>query len=1594
MQMHTVPASLIGGSLGDAHKWVRQQMVLQNPSKPMADYSLTNQNGQRISLSDLTRGTASHVTINAAGGVRSNPSSIADIRGTEIQGFLEIPQPMHAHRLTALTQRDITPALYDAMVNEFGLFGATQTLSILLSRPISPSLHHTQKTANLIRARKGESLLPLHKFVPTKKQEKREQRQENRNRRRNTRNRTNPRLNPSSDEARSAATALGLGSSVPAAATRLGRAGALGLTLDRTTQDVRREIDSLLDDVEDEFESGEAGALVSVANRMAMRYENSKEIFDNFAKNVLAPYLITSTANINALKYINEYILPAMREIIGSSDKKRRKLDRQYRHIVEKLATNPKDFYMGTELALIAHPGFLFPRAGLVLMPVPKSTKDMAFKTFQQAGTPPTYDPRTGFIATIDKSDKAGVAYIDRESVTRLGRRTFGVGRNVFNVNRVIDNLVNVIERYGETDSTGFNVLVRETRSMAQLSGEQLHQRIAGMPVFYFVDLPGIRPIPTNWPQNLIMSMMEVLGQNRDRISGLGGGAFEIEEFLTPSGVNLSARSAFGNFDSLREWRAEFNRLRALGPVALCAGGPENDAAIRMLESLSQMARVNGVALEYEENGMYYTPVAAGNANSLDNIAVGAPPAASMRNTMLRIGPAPHNNEGPYNQLHEYIDNILDQNLGPVPLGGLVQNFAPSIHRFLSNANLEPYINRIIDQLVPIAPITAQAESESPSVYQIMVETVELSMRKYNYNPTKDDIYFVTVLLYYSLREMGLDGEVTGFMTRISNILQAARTASMDRFIRDLQAAFPVGGPPVAPLAPGNVNAYLALKFAYEAFNDPTSDAFRALTGVRVNPGPVRRNAPPVVTDSKVEEMKATMKKSIDAFEEHLGRVGPGSNAEAVLKALETMVMPSILKQMREDESEAMFTYAGKSFEQGDKIIESVNDLFGQCQTAVMEHIDALTELASVLADNKPGDKYTNLVTAVTEVKGSTQQLEMLADLAAAMDDFMKFLPKSVGKLERAYVRKIKTFMLTIDDDLMFDTDTAGDLTKKITEHKDDADTVLAFSTLAALIREANEMHDISIAFEATIDPYNDYSASDPEAGTRYTNAGRRHARLKRTNMTSKVSALYKEVLAAAAVMCDSLTLKDDLASIVGGKADIPVIVTATGVSEPNLFSDFVKGEHSTTIIHDLHKTDKLTIARYNDFKVLFLEPAPQGYGRTVLEFIEGVSDEVDMGTKAEWSDKAFLSMESQIDTLYQTYEKRAKKELFQKNLKANTFQKLKAGKEKAGLAWTGLKKEAPEMLKTAGFGIGALGRSLYEGTKEGGKLAGAAIAGTGTALAGAMLGAGIGLAGIAIGGGLTVANFMGSLSISAAISTYAYIKTRRELYDLAMKQPEVVEAYAAKLEARARDYAAQRDLAASQREERAAELKRNMAALGAERMRLTLQFSVLAKKNEEQRAAEVVAKLERTENEIAQILADKEAAKILKEAEIEQSRLDAELEEIARIDEAKESAFRREEARLDREAAEVQRQQERAEARNRRKDTIADLEIDLIALRRKVQSFENDHFRKDMSQPLSPEMRRKYGGSTRQTAATRLNELSAAVSDKIAEIRRLQGRA
>ncbi|MBK37972.1 MAG: hypothetical protein CMB45_03170 [Euryarchaeota archaeon] len=1245
--MHSVPNSLLGASLGEAHKWVRSQMVLSNPGKPMSDYALKNENGRSINLSDLTKGNATHVTIVSAGGVRSNPAHPA-----EISGFMEVPKPMHASRLTALTQSQLTPALYHSMVNEYGLFNAIQTLSILLTRPVRPSLHHTQKTANLIRARKGESLLPMHQFIPDKPSQKKEKKHDNKKGKRG-----NTRRNPTSGQVRTAAQSLGLGNIVPMAARSMGRAGALGLTLDRTTDDIRREVDRMLDDTEDEFATNEHGALLSVANRMSQKYENNRDIFENFSKQVLAPYLITSTANVNALKYINEYLLPAMKAIIrdggANKDKKLRKLDRQYRHIVDKLATDPRDFYMGSEFALVAHPAFLFPRAGLALMPVPNSTRDKAFKVFSQAGTPPTYDENSGFVATIDPSDQAGVAYIGRETIQRLGRQTFASNRITRGVARVIDNLVDVIERYGETDSTGFNILVQDTRSMAAMAGNQLYQRIRDMPMFFFVDLPGIRPIPTNWPQNLILAMMEVLAQNRDRITGLGGGEFSATEFLTPSGINLEARAAFGNdndFPTFAAWQAELTALQALPAVDLAAGGANNERALKALEALRNASRETNLRFPQDIGGNQIGPIPGINIAGYPNIAalqaafLAGGGATPLQLSMLRypaagpIGVA--GALGAHYYLHDYLDLVIDANLadganGPMRGAGPGQNYTIAVSDLINNFD-PAYLGAIAPQLISSRPITAQETSTSPSVYQIMLDAVELSMRKYNYNPSRDDIYFTVILLYYSLRNMGMDAEVTGFLERSGEIIERARRSTLDRFINRLNVQFPAPPPGPALIDPRQLNNYLALRFAFEAFNDPTSDAFRALTGVRVNPAPV--------TDTNIESMKASVKASLDAYESALARTGKDSNSEAIVDSLRKLVMPQLLKQMNQA-PQALFTYVGSEETPVEKLVETVDELYKQCDDAVANHIKNLSALAESL-----NGFSVDILLALSDVKASSEQLDLLDGMATAMDDFMKFLPKSVTKTEKAYVSTMKRFMTLIGDDLQFTPEAVESLIKEIKQNSDDINTGMKkpYPTLATVIRELKEMQEVVAAFDASVEPFEEYSAASIDAMERYPNYPKYDPTDKANPYTYRkreIVGAYNELLVTVENMVSGFANEAILQAKVGLKDDIPIDIPGRSYLDPNPFSVFLTDSpHTSTDYAALSLSSGLKFGRKKrkSFRNMF-ETKPF-VGHEILDIYAQVADEVGVDSLAVYQGAMDNRLESIVDGLYKVYEKKAKR--------------------------------------------------------------------------------------------------------------------------------------------------------------------------------------------------------------------------------------------------------------------------------------------------------------------------------------------------------------
>lgn len=1707
--MQSVPTSLLGASLGDAHKWVRSQMALSNPSKPMADYTLTNENGKKVNLSDLTKGNASHVTIiSGAGGVRNNPAHPA-----EIAGFMEIPKPMHASRLTALTQDDISPALYHSMVNEYGLFNAIQTLSILLTRPVSPSLSFTPKAANLIRARKGHSLLPQHQFIPPKPGTKKAQAQ---NRDNNRNRRGNSRSNPSSAETETAATQLGFGTdSIPVAAKQMGRAGALGLKLDRTTNDIRREVDRMLDDTEDEFNRNEHGALLSTANTMSLKYENSRDLFENFSKQVLAPYLITSTANVNSLRYINEYLLPAMRDVIQDSgankDRKLRKLDRQYRHIVNKLATDPRDFYMGSEFALVAHPGFIFPRSGLALMPVPESTRDKAFRTFEQAGTPPSYDPATGFVATLGQSDRTGVAYIGQETIQRLSRRTFATSHLTETVSQVLNNLVDVIERYGETDSTGFNVLVRSTRSMAQMGGAQLHRRIADMPMFFFVDLPGIRPIPTNWPQNLILAMMEVLAKNRERISGLGNGRFNTNDFLTPSGINLNAESAFGSdtdFPTYATWNTELARLRGLPAATLAAGGANNADAIKLLEALANASRESGlrfpqtIAADANRGPIPGIQIAGyPNPNPMANLRVGFAAATNAQLTMIQYSPDASmgaaglpRTTGAWFNLHGYLDNMIDQNLatgvfapttGP---GAPLPNYTMDIGAFINILD-DAYLLAIQPQLSSSRPITAQQNSTSPSVYQIMQEAVELSMTKYNFNPSRDDIYFTVILLYYSLRNMGLDSEVSGFLTDAANVFESARRTTLTDFVADINAAFPAPAPG-GLIDPAQMNNYLALLFAYEAFSDPTSDAFRAMTGVRVNPAPI--------TQTNINQVRESIKASLDAYETELRRTGTGSNSEAIVSAIRSVVMPGLIKQMNEAPTK-LFTYIDEKGVAEDKIIESIDILYGKCTDAVKDHISNLEDLAAAVFYQVSADQLL----AIESVNASSEGLTLLKEMAKAADDFMQYLPKSVTKSERNYTLAMKRFMTQIDDDLRFTSETVEDLIKEVKDHQTeiDAGTHYAYSVLSTVIKEAKEMQDVVASFDASVEPFEDYNNRSTNASTRYPSFPKWDPKTKAnpyTYLKRRLVRLYTKLLPVVEASTGAFTFESELKAKVAKKVDIPIEIPARSYLDPNPFSNFVRTKHSTTLFHALDNSDDLKFGakKRKGFENMF-ETSPM-LGHELLNFYSQIMDDIGLSTLIDFQANADDHMEKMVDSIYNKYSQRSKLKKGTKLLAADTYEIIRGtgrGLKFAGKAtWAGLGaagggatrsfKEGFDasmgvgvgsgkaiagvaqaagglILATGGtalgtgaalggtaiatgIGVGAAsmataltasgimldasgavleagGIAAYHGGKtlEGGiRQAGAGIGAglqsamtaisTGVLFGGQALGLGARGAGVAIaagvGGGITLVGVGASAATQAVATAWTLYKTRKEVKKAALLEPQVLAAEVARVEALKRNKEAilieketDRRVAITRKEQVALQMEVNMLDLGAKRLRL---IAIQAKADEKAATSDAIARVTTAQSKQteAELNAIEESLALQAEqyAILTQQEQKAHLvvmKELQAEEQATERAFQREQGRLDREEERTVAEQERQAARSLRVDTVADLQIDLKALTRKVTSFKNDYFGKNIQQAMTTEMRRKHGGRPSQSVAQRLVELENEVAAKKQEIRKLQGR-
>ena len=456
--MHSVPKTLHGATLGKAHQWVRSITDTR-------EYALENPDGERISLADLTNGSTKQVRV--VGEVKKNPAHPAAFTGRSFG--------MNQHvNLTHILPEEVKPALVSSMVREQGLFGAVQSLSILLARPLKDFTPTSPMAEEILRSMfydyKGGAV-PLRNPAP-----------------------------------------VGFGRSY--GGRILGEEiAARDAALMKYVEEAVKKTDSI------DLTEGE---------------------LDNFLKNSFVPYMLAAEANRRAISYIRRFILPAAKEfnVRGTA------LQREFDYMVKHMATDPAHFYHGKEFAIIAHPAFLFPQFGPVVLPVPvgdpkKKKEDEATKyatdviddLFVNAGNPPRFDKGTFVRRESDykRDDKYLVEFLGDYLVG--GSKVGGVMDWQYVKDRMKKFDIGVIVRaFGTKITTGDRMAYasdesefieafkklkdKDTKEILEKASEQQSAAL------FVMDLHGMKPRPTDWPDALVLSAMEVFSKNRAGMSG------------------------------------------------------------------------------------------------------------------------------------------------------------------------------------------------------------------------------------------------------------------------------------------------------------------------------------------------------------------------------------------------------------------------------------------------------------------------------------------------------------------------------------------------------------------------------------------------------------------------------------------------------------------------------------------------------------------------------------------------------------------------------------------------------------------------------------------------------------------------------------------------------------------------------------------------------------------------------------------------------------------------------------------------------------------------------------------------------------------
>ena len=692
--MHTVPKTLRGASLGKAHQWVRS-------ITDSREYALENPSGESISLGDLTNGTTTEVRI--IGSVKQNPAHPATFTSRRFGAN------RHTTNLTHVLPEEVQPALVSAMVREHGLFGAVQSLSMLMARPLNAFTASSPMAEELLRARfydyKGGAL-PLRNPTPP----------------------------------------IGFGRSFG------GRL--LGEEVAETDAAMMKYVKE---------------AMAPAANVQGLATAGEVR---NFVDSAFTPYLLAAEANRRAIEYIRQHILPVAKElkIRGKA------LQREFDYMVKHMATDPADFYNGKDFSINAHPAFLFPGFGVVVLPPPVDPKTLSKRDdayfenefmiarvndlFMNAGNPPQYRGGT-FVRRTDKNEKAlrpprrmrpagpQPARPEKYAVDFLGDYMLGGSQRGGDFNwdfikerakkldiGAIVGAFDDLAKAGLVDATdapladdaGAYVEAYQTLTSKQQADILQRGQAKFPPVVWVMDLVGMRPRPTDWPDSLVLAAMQVVAKYRTNVGANATLDFDF-------GVNLSGPMT----------------VKVVGPTA---ADPKFDVNITDIGNVdaAELAAIDAqVVAAYPPAG----PAAAPHISALDIVLQ----ALKERGEALKF------------------NNLMVGGANPVSMG------------------------------------------------DVMLEAVSLAITKYGYESSAEDIRFVTALMVSSLPEIQNASGTVSVTNLARQLAQVAyrqgrnNRQTVQTAINTLTAVPPAGGPSLTAIQ--RLMALQALSTALQNLGGP-----------------------------------------------------------------------------------------------------------------------------------------------------------------------------------------------------------------------------------------------------------------------------------------------------------------------------------------------------------------------------------------------------------------------------------------------------------------------------------------------------------------------------------------------------------------------------------------------------------------------------------------------------------------------------------------------------------------------------------------------------------------------------------------------------